>query len=147
MDGEPLPPLRRRIRVAAAVVWREGRVLLTRRPPGGPLALQWELPGGKLEEGETPAHAVVREIREELDVGARAGDVMAVERFDYPHGLGVEIHFVRCELDSESFRPSPAVHEFRWVSPGDIDLSEVLDADRPFLERLAPGAGSAARER
>lgn len=137
MDGEPLGPPRRRIRVAAAVVMREGQVLLTRRPPGGPLGLLWEFPGGKLEAGETAQHAVVREVREELAVGAEAGEVMAVERFDYPHGLEVEIHFVRCTLDSEAFQPSVAVHEVRWVAPADVDPSGVLEADRAFIRRLA----------
>ena len=56
----------RRIRVVAAVVWRDGRVLMTRRPPGGPLGLKWEFPGGKLEPGETAEQALVRELREEL---------------------------------------------------------------------------------
>jgi 8-oxo-dGTP diphosphatase len=136
MDGEPLVPLRR-VRVAAAVVMRDGKLLLTRRPPGGPLGLRWEFPGGKLEAGETAAQAVVREVREELSVTALAGEVLAVESFDYMHGLEVEIHFVSCTLESFEFKPSPAVYEFRWVAPADVDVSEVLDADRPFIERLA----------
>ena len=148
MDGEPLVPRRSRTRVAAAVVMHEGRVLLTRRPPGGPLGLQWEFPGGKLEAGETPAHAVTRELQEELAVGAEPGEVLAVQSFDYPHGLEVEIHFVSCTLDSHEFRPSAAVHEFRWVTPGEVDLGEVLDADRPFIEQLARAAAlDATRER
>src|SRR5574341_618676 len=83
--GHPMhahhPPAaeRRRVRVAAAVVWRDGRLLLTQRPAGGPLGLQWELPGGKIEEGETPEHALVREVREELGVRATPLDVLAVD--------------------------------------------------------------------
>jgi 8-oxo-dGTP diphosphatase len=147
MDGEPLPRMERRVRVAAAVVMRSGELLLTRRPPGGPLALRWELPGGKLEPGESPAHAAVREVREELGVEARAGDELAVERFDYAHGLEVEVHFVRCTLASEAFRPSRAVHEVKWISPADIDPGELLDADRPFVARLARASRDAAPER
>jgi 8-oxo-dGTP pyrophosphatase MutT (NUDIX family) len=113
---------RRRVRVAAAVVRHGGRLLLTQRPPGGPLGLQWELPGGKIEDGESPEHALVRELREELGV--------------YAHGLEVEIVFVRCELDSLEFTPSPAVHAVRWADPAEIDLREVLAADREFLRSL-----------
>lgn len=130
----------RRVRVAAAVVWHDGRLLLTQRPPGDPLALQWELPGGKIEPGETPEHALVREIREELGVGATPVEVLEVDTHDYPHGLEVEVVFLRCTLDSLAFAPSPAVHGVRWATPGSIDLAGVLAGDREFLKGL--GAGS-----
>ena len=126
----------RRLRVAAAVVWRDGRLLITQRPPGGPLGLQWELPGGKIEAGETPGHALVREIGEELGVGATALDVIEVDTHDYPHGLEVEIAFVGCELETLEFTPSPAVHAWRWMAPETIDLDTVLAGDRGFLRRL-----------
>lgn len=125
-----------RIRVVAAVVWRNGRLLLTQRPPGGPLGLQWEMPGGKIETGETPGQALVREIREELGVGATAHEVLDVDSHDYPHGLEVEVSFVRCELESDAFTPSTAVHDVRWLEPGAIDLATVLAGDRRFLGRL-----------
>lgn len=127
----------RRIRVAAAVVRREGRVLLTRRPPGGPFGLRWEFPGGKLEPGETVEQALARELREELGVGARPGPTLAVHAHDYANGLAVELHFVACELESLDFRPSSAVHAVRWSAPGEVDPAEVLEADRAFLAALA----------
>jgi mutator protein MutT len=129
-----------RVRVAAAVVWRDGRLLLTQRPPGGPLGLQWELPGGKIEDGETPEHALVREVREELGVRATPLEVLAVDTHDYPHGLEVELVFVRCALDAYDFTPSPAVHAVCWVAPASIDLGTVLTGDREFLKRLAAGS-------
>ena len=143
----PDPPVTlsgRRIRVVAAVVIQDGRLLLTQRPPGDPLALQWELPGGKVEPGETPEHALVREIREELGVGATAGAVIEVDTHDYPHGLKVEVVFVRCTLETLALAPNHEVHAMRWVAPGAIDLSEMLAADRGFITRLAalvPGDG------
>jgi mutator protein MutT len=130
-DRTPRP-----IRVAAAVVRRDGRVLLTRRPPGGPFGLKWEFPGGKLEPGETAEQALVRELREELGVGSVPQGTMAVETFQYAHGLSVELHFVRCELDSLDFTPSPEVHEVRWNQPSEVDPAEVLEADRGFLAVL-----------
>jgi 8-oxo-dGTP diphosphatase len=127
---------RKRVRVVAAVVFDGPRVLITQRPPGGALGLQWEFPGGKLEAGETPEHALVREVREELGVGATAHEVMGVQEFDYAHGVHVEITFVRCTLDSNEFAPSDAVHAARWMLPKDIDTAEVLEADRAFMRGL-----------
>jgi len=138
-------PAVRRIRVAAAVVWRGDRVLLTRRPPGGPLGLMWEFPGGKLEPGESVGQALVRELREELGVGARTRGELAVETHQYDHGLAVELHFVRCELDSLEFVPSTEVHEVRWTRPAEVDPAEVLEADRDFLAALARTGPDATR--
>lgn len=130
------PPAKPRLRVAAAVVRRDGALLMTQRPPGGPIGLLWEFPGGKIEAGETPEQALSREIREELGVEARTGETLAVERHDYEHGLAVEIVFVACELDSQELARGPGVHDIRWRRPEEIDLATVLAADRAFLERL-----------
>jgi len=126
----------KRVRVVAAVVFDGPRVLITQRPPGGALGLQWEFPGGKLEPGETPEHALVREVREELGVPATAHEVMSIHSHDYAHGVHVEITFVRCTLDSHEFTPSHAIHAARWVLPADIDVAQVLEADRAFMRGL-----------
>jgi mutator protein MutT len=126
----------KRVRVAAALVVRDGRLLLTQRPPGGPHGLLWEFPGGKIEPGESPEQALAREIAEELGVGATPREVVETREHVYPHGLAVEIAFVRCDLDSDAFRPSAAVHAVRWTRPEDVDLAEVLAADHAFLVRL-----------
>ena len=138
------PRLETPVRVAAAVVRRDGRLLLTQRPPDARHALLWEFPGGKIEPGETPGGAVVREIAEELGVGATAGAVLDTHRHAYPDGPLVEIVFIECELESEAFRPSPAVHALRWVRAGDVDLDQVLAGDHGFL--VALGAGRKERD-
>lgn len=126
----------RRLDVVAAVVVRDGRLLMTRRPAGGPLGGQWELPGGKLEPGESPEHALVREVREELGVAARAGRTLLVEVHDYAHGTRVRLHFLEAELDDIQFTPNDAVAEIAWWRPAEIDLSRVLEGDHAFLRSL-----------
>jgi len=129
-----------RILVVAAVVWRDGRLLFTQRPPGGPIGLQWEFPGGKVERGESPAEALRREIREELGVDAEPHEELGREQHDYPHGTRVDLVFLRCTLSSFEFTPSDEVHAVQWWQPAEVPLAEVLEGDRGFLKRL--GANS-----
>lgn len=124
-----------RVRVVAAVVRDGARLLMTQRPPGGPLGLLWEFPGGKIEPGESAEAALVREVREELGVEARPSEVLAVQEHDYPH-LSVEITFIGTTLGSREFAPSGAVHAWRWLMPEQVRLHEVLEADRDFLRTL-----------
>lgn len=126
----------KRIQVVAAVVWDGPLLLMTQRPPGGPLGLQWEFPGGKLEPGESPEAALEREVQEELGVPGIAHETLAVHAHDYAHGVRVEITFVRCTLGSHLFRPSHAVHASRWTLPAHVQLDQVLEGDRDFLRSL-----------
>ena len=126
----------KRVRVAAAVVWDGPRLLMTQRAPGGALGLQWEFPGGKIEPEETPEQAIVREVREELGVAATPHERLESVTHDYAHGLHVEIVFVRCTLESHRFTLSDEVHAARWQPPAEIELAEVLEADRDFLRSL-----------
>jgi len=126
----------RRIHVAAAVVWDGPRLLMTQRAAGGALGLLWEFPGGKIETGESPEQAIVREVREELGVTATPLERLESVSHDYAHGTHVEIVFVRCTLDSQALHPSDEVHAARWQPPADIEVREVLEADRDFLRSL-----------
>src|SRR5258705_184494 len=132
-------PSQRRVRVAAGVVWRGGEILITQRPPGGPLRRLWEFPGGKIEAGETAQQALERELQEELGVRATPLRVLSTQHHVYEHGLEVELVFVECGLDSHAFTPNEAVHATRWVVPKDLAPDELLEGDRRFLASLARG--------
>ena len=124
------------LRVVAGVSWRGDEILITQRPPDARFPLEWEFPGGKIEAGETPEQAIVREVREELGVTATPLERLDTVTHDYPHGTRVEIVFVRCTLDAHAFRLSDEVHAARWLEPGEIEVADVLAADRSFLRAL-----------
>jgi 8-oxo-dGTP diphosphatase len=124
------------VRVAAAVIQRpDGQVLLAQRPPGKPYAGYWEFPGGKLEPGEAPVHALVRELREELGLDIRDAAPWLVQQFVYPHAH-VELHFFRVF----DWRGEPVGHDgqaFAWQTPGAFDVAPLLPANTRVLAALA----------
>lgn len=124
------------VRVAAAVILRaDGKVLLAQRPPGKAYAGYWEFPGGKLEAGETPAHALSRELHEELGITVRTASPWLVQEFVYPHAH-VELDFFRVfafggELVSRDGQA------FAWQDPQAIDVAPLLPANTRVLAALA----------
>lgn len=123
------------VRVAAAVILRpDGRCLLAQRPPGKPYAGYWEFPGGKLEAGETPAHALARELHEELGLTVREAAPWIVQQFVYPHAH-VELHFFRVF----AFDGEPHGHDgqaFSWQVPGAFDVAPLLPANSRVIAAL-----------
>ncbi len=124
------------VRVAAAVLLRpDGQVLLAQRPPGKAYAGYWEFPGGKLEAGESPHAALVRELREELGVVVHRAAPWLVQEFVYPHAH-VELHFFRVfEWSGELFGHDGQA--FAWQTPGAWDVAPLLPANTRILSALA----------
>jgi 8-oxo-dGTP diphosphatase len=123
------------VRVAAAVViGADGRVLLAQRPPGKAYAGYWEFPGGKLETGETPRHALDRELHEELGLTVRRAAPWLVQRYQYPHAH-VELHFFRVVAwDGEPTGHDGQAHA--WQTPGQFDVAPLLPANTVVLRSL-----------
>jgi 8-oxo-dGTP diphosphatase len=121
------------IEVVAAVIEREGRILIARRPAALHLGGLWEFPGGKRQPGETPEAALVREIREELDAAVTVGELLDDVEWTYPEKT-VRLLFFRCALDDE---PRAAEgQEIAWVAPADLDRYEFPPADGGLVARL-----------
>jgi 8-oxo-dGTP diphosphatase len=123
----------RRMVVGAAIHDAAGRLLAAQRNRPPQYAGLWEFPGGKVEAGETPEAALVRECREELgieiEVAALVGEVdIAIGR----------LAVYRARLVGGE--PTPREHrELRWLAPDQLDDVPWIDADRPLVERLRAG--------
>lgn len=130
------PTMKAPIPVVAAVIQRRDLYLLAQRPPGKALAGKWEFPGGKVEAGETPERALVREIREEL--GCTIAVKGALPRFihHYPT-LSIDMIPLLAELVEDSPEPHPHEHTgLRWVSLEQLAEHDLPEADLPVLEAL-----------
>lgn len=120
--------------VVAGALVREGRLLLARRPDADPLAGFWELPGGKVEPGETPEAALEREWREELGVEV---DLATPWTFTAGSPNGRHVTLLVFVVEAVRGEPSPVgVAEVLWATPGDADALPLLTADRRLVGRL-----------
>ena len=126
------------IHVVAAVIERQGRLLVCQRRRGDRFELKWEFPGGKLRAGETPRAGLARELREELGCSAaRIGPEICRTRQRYKQfGDCVEIHF----FAADKLWPAPrnlAFERMVWSRPCDLPRYDFLPADRALVARLA----------
>jgi 8-oxo-dGTP diphosphatase len=123
------------VEVAAAVLQMpDGSFLLAQRPPGKIWAGYWEFPGGKVEPGETPHHALVRELHEELGIDVVTAYPWVTRVFTYPHAT-VRLHFFRVT----AWQGEPHPHEgqqFSWQPPGHVGVAPMLPANAPILRAL-----------
>jgi 8-oxo-dGTP diphosphatase len=128
-DAEHLPT----VVVAAAIVDAEGRLLSARRSAPSAHAGGWELPGGKVEPGETETDALRRELAEELGVVAVVGERVGAE---WPLGEEYVLHVYRATVVEGTPQALDDHDELRWLEPGEWWSVLWLDADRPAVELL-----------
>jgi 8-oxo-dGTP diphosphatase len=124
--------------VVAALIVRAGQVLICQRRPDQPMALQWEFPGGKIEPGESPEQALVRELNEELGITAKIGGRVTHIRHNYRHGGAVDLQFFAVqeftgEIENRIF------HQVKWVKLEELPTYDFLAADRDLIRDLAAG--------
>lgn len=121
--------------VIAAVMEKDGKILIAQRRRGDALENKWELPGGKMEAGESPEECLRRELREEFDIEAKIGDFVGSSEYDYPH-LSVRLMAYRAHHVSGEF--TILDHEaIQWVPPSDLANYDFSEADRPIIRMLA----------
>jgi 8-oxo-dGTP diphosphatase len=121
--------------VVGAAIVRDGRLLACRRTSPPEAAGRWELPGGKVEPGETATDALIREVEEEL------GCTVAVDRWlegATPIGSTHVLQVAVCVVAVGSPRPGADHDELRWLAHGELDGVDWLEPDRPFLRAIRP---------
>lgn len=122
-------------KVAAAVIERDGKILVARRKLGLTAGGFWEFPGGKVEEGEAADRCLERELAEELGVRTHVGDFLCSVPFAGPL-MAFELVVYRTELLSDGFRLTDH-DEVRWLAPSDMDEAAFSEPDRPVVRMLA----------
>ena len=128
-------PRERKLVVAGLIIGGDGRVLITQRRADQALPLQWEFPGGKVEPGEAPAAALVRELREEIGVAAEVGRIWDVLFHAYP-AFDLVMLVYACRLRAGDEPRAIEVADLVWVSAGELPAWDILPADRPLVDRL-----------
>lgn len=121
----------------AALVDADGRVLVAERPPGKPMAGLWEFPGGKIEPGETPEAALVRELEEELGVRTHGSCLAPVGWASHAYP---DKHVVLLAFACRKWLGAPAGREgqaLRWAKLTELWRLPMPEADRPLLGQLA----------
>ena len=124
----------KRIEVVAAIIRKGDRIFATQRGYG-PWKDWWEFPGGKMEAGETPEEALVREIREELSTEIAVGKLLHTIEYDYPE-FHLTMHCFMCTLSGEA--PHLNEHEAaRWLTADTLRSVRWLPADEDLLPLIA----------
>src|SRR5215472_14333957 len=125
-------------RVVAALIVKDGKILVCQRTKHQTMPLKWEFPGGKIEEGEQPRAALHRELEEELGIDAEVGSEVARIVHEYPNGGAVELRFYEVqkykgEIENRIFR------DLRWVKRSELPKLDFLEADLGLVKNLAAG--------
>lgn len=126
------------IKVVAAVIERNGRILVGQRRKTDSHGLKWEFPGGKVERGENPAAALARELEEELGIQARIGRELVRYAHEYPKRATILLIFFRVS-DFSGEPQSLAFEKIIWELPDNLPKYDFLDGDIDFVRRLAAG--------
>ncbi len=130
------------MRVVAAILERNGNILIGQRTPAQSHPLQWEFPGGKVEEGETPEQALSRELEEELGIRHAAGEEITRYEYVYPGKNPILLIFYRV-LGFDGEPQNLIFHDLRWTPAAALAQFDFVEGDRDFI-RTFSGSGQSA---
>ena len=120
--------------VTAAILKKDGKILIARRRAGDRQANKWEFPGGTVEPHETPQACLKREMQEEFGISVAVGRCLGESIYQYDHGA---IRLMAYHTTWESGKIRLEDHAaYRWVSPEHLREFDFAPADIPFVEKL-----------
>lgn len=129
------------LKVVAGLIYRDGRLLICQRSKSGAFPLQWEFPGGKIDNGESAAAALRRELKEELDI--EVGEVSEVYRHEHKYADGPQVHLSFFAVYDYTGIPKNLVFEqILWADLSELVNFEFLAGDQPLIHRLASDGGA-----
>ena len=120
--------------VTAAIIRKDGKVLITRRPRGSHLAGYWEFPGGKQEPGEKLRQCLARELAEEIGIEARVDELFMEVKHTYPDRQ-ISLHVFECTPLSGT-PDTLQCSELKWISPTDLARFTFPPPDLKVIEKL-----------
>jgi 8-oxo-dGTP diphosphatase len=128
--------------VAVGILTEDGRVLICQRKRSARYPLKWEFPGGKLEPGESPKEALIRELREELSIDSLDTDFFFEQNWVYPESrTDGEFKVYYFLVHSFNGRPvNKAFEQMQWVPPPELLTMDILEGNREAVRLLVQNA-------
>jgi 8-oxo-dGTP diphosphatase len=127
-----------RLLVSAGIIYRRGQVLVGQRREADRHPLKWEFPGGKVEPGESPQAALVRELREELQIIVTVGAQLSCDEHEYASGSCVRLLFFAVPTFIGQLK-NLVYKQIRWTCFENLETFDFLKGDVKFVRRLAQG--------
>ncbi len=122
------------VKVTAAILVKDNRILIARRGPDDHPADKWEFPGGKIEDRETPEQCLKREMKEEFDIDVSVGEYLGSSIYHYDH-ISIELLAYRVYWEGGIIRMN-AHDDVQWITPEQIAGFDFAPADRAIIEIL-----------
>ncbi len=123
------------IKVSVGIIEKEGKYLCAQRREDKVLALKWEFPGGKFENNETEEEALIRELKEELNV--EITNITKYDNYSYDYGFGdYDIHFFLCDIVDDSNITLSEHLQYGWFTLKELAEMDFVESSRKILNRL-----------
>lgn len=122
------------VKVTAAIMVKENRIIIAKRGPDDHLAGKWEFPGGKIEFNETPEQCLKRELKEEFDIEVSVGEYLGSSIYHYDH-MSIELMAYRTYWEKGEFDLRDH-DDFKWISLEQLTEFDFAPADLFFIEKL-----------